>query len=57
MTKNETRRYIILAAIFFVFSVITFAAPFKRNAVFWLAYVFGAVAIVAQFCIFKVAFK
>ncbi len=57
MTKSDTRRYIILVTIFFVFSVITFAAPFKRNAVFWLAYVFGAVAIAAQFFIFRVAFK
>ena len=56
MSKNELRRYIILAVIFAVFSVVAFAAPFEKNTVFWVSYVFGVLAIVFQVYVFKVSF-
>lgn len=56
MSKNQMRRYMIAGIIFVVFSVISFAAPFERNAVFWLAYIFGAVSILYQIYVFQYAF-
>ena len=57
MSKNEQRRYITLAVIFIVFSVIAFAAPFNKNGVFWLSYLFGVIAILFQIYVFKIAFS
>ncbi len=56
MSKNELRRYIILSVIFAVFSVIAFAAPFNKNAVFWISYLFGVIAIVFQVYVLKISF-
>lgn len=57
MSKNGIRGYITLAVLFIVFSVIAFAAPFSRTAVFWLAYVFAAAAIAYQIYVFKISFS
>ena len=56
MSKNEMRRYIILAVFLVVFSVIAFAAPFVKNGVFWISYFFGIVAIAFQVYIFRISF-
>lgn len=56
MGKNELRGYIVDAILFVVFSVIAFAAPFEMNAVFWLAYIFGVIAIFAQIYFFRISF-
>ncbi len=56
MSKNEIRRHIITTVIFAVFSIVSFVAPFTRNAIFWLAYLFGAIAIAAQIYIFRISF-
>jgi len=56
MGKNELRGYIVDAILFVVFSVIAFAAPFEMNGVFWLAYIFGVIAILAQVYFFRVSF-
>ena len=48
MTKNRGRFYIVLAVILIAFSVIAFVAPFQKNAVFWLSYAFGVLAIAIQ---------
>lgn len=56
MSGSEQRRYIILAVILVVFSVIAFAVPFVKNGVFWFAYLFGVIAIVFQIYVFKAAF-
>lgn len=48
MSKNRLRFYISLGIVFAVFTVIAFAVPFERNAVFWLSYVFALVAMGAQ---------
>lgn len=57
MRKNEIRGYIILAIIFIVLTLVAFAAPFTKTSVFWIAYVFGIVAVAFQVYIFKIAFS
>ena len=56
MKKTKQRTGIVLAVVFVVFTVAAFAIPFRKNAVFWLSYVFGAVAIAAQLYVLSVAF-
>lgn len=57
MSKNVLRGYVVDAIVFVLFSVIAFAAPFKMNGVFWCAYVFGVIAILAQIYFFKISFS
>ncbi|MBP0954315.1 MAG: hypothetical protein J6M90_01570 [Oscillospiraceae bacterium] len=56
MTKNRNQIYLIFAAIAVLFTVIAFAVPFNRNAVFFISYVFGLAAIALQIPFFKAAF-
>lgn len=56
MSKNKVRGYIVLGIIFLVFTVIAFAAPFSMKASFWIAYVFGVLAIAYQIYVFKISF-
>ena len=51
--KNSTRSLIIIAIALVVFSVIAFAIPFAHTTAFWVAYGFGALAILFQLYIFK----
>mgnify|MGYP006870428138 CR=1 FL=1 len=53
MKKNSTKGYIILGIIFALISVIAFVVPTMKTATFWIAYVFTAIAIVAQIVIWK----
>lgn len=55
--NNKTRFYIIDAAVFVAFTVIAFAVPFAKNGVFWLAYIFGVIAIAAQIYVYPKAFE
>lgn len=57
MGKNEIRGYIVDAIVFIIFSVISFAPPFHKTGVFWLAYIFGVIAIVYQIYVFKISFS
>jgi len=54
--KNSTRSLIIIAIVLVVFSVVAFAIPFAHTTAFWVAYGFGALAILFQLYIFKVSF-
>ena len=56
MTKNETRGILLMAILFVVFSAIAFVIPFSKNGVFWIAYLFGVLAILFQIYIFKSSF-
>ena len=56
MEKNKTRGYVVVAILLVVFSVIAFVAPFKMNAIFWISYIFGVIAIALQLYVFRVAF-
>lgn len=57
MTKNAARGTIVLIIILALFSVIAFAAPFARTAVFYLGYGFGVFAILVQFYFFSSSFS
>ena len=58
MNKNSVRGHVALGILFTVFSVIAFVVPFqKATLIFWLAYVFGVVAIAFQLYVFKIAFS
>lgn len=54
--KNKTRAGIVLAVILAVYTVLTFALPFAKNAVLWISYIFSVVAVAAQLYVLKVAF-
>ena len=56
MSKNRIRFYVTLAILFAVFSAIAFVVPFIRNGAFWVAYGFGAFALVAQLFTLSSAF-
>lgn len=56
LDKNQLRGILILAIVFVAFTVLAFALPFAMNGVFWLAYIFTVVAILAQGYIFHIAF-
>ena len=55
MNKNTTRGLIVLVLLLCVFSVVSFVMPFTRTATFWVAYGFGAFAMLFQLYIFKAA--
>ena len=57
MGKNEIRGYIVDAILLIVFSVIAFAAPFAKTGVFWMAYLFGVIAIAYQIYVFQISFN
>lgn len=48
MHKNMKRAYLVLAIVFVAFSVIVFAIPFTKNAVFWMSYRFFVIATGVQ---------
>lgn len=56
MKKNITKGYAILGILFVLISVIAFAAPTVKTAVFWIAYAFTAIAFAAQIAIWKTTF-
>lgn len=57
MKKNAMRGSIVLALLLAVFCVVAFAVPFARTAAFWIAFGFGAFAILFQLYIFKTSFS
>lgn len=56
MKKSKIRSYIVLAIIFAVFTVISFAVPFNRNSIFGFGYIFGVIAIAFQVYFLKISF-
>lgn len=54
--KNMFRSLVVSSILCAVYSVIAFAIPFARTAVFWLSYVFGVIAIATQIFVLRVAF-
>lgn len=55
--KNKVRTGIVLGVIFVVYTVLTFTLPFTKNAVLWVSYLFGVVAIAAQLYVMRAAFE
>ena len=55
---NESKKVqLLLAVLFIAFTVIAFVIPFPKTIAFWIAYLFGAFAILVQFYIFSAAFN
>ena len=57
MTQNSKRTLAVLVLIFIVFSVLSFALPFKMNGLFWISYLFGVLSIAVQVYVLKIAFS
>ena len=53
MKKNSSKGYLILGILFVLVSVIAFAVPSAKTAVFWISYVFTVIAFAAQIFIWK----
>ena len=53
MKKNSSKGYLILSILFVLVSVIAFAVPSAKNAVFWISYAFTLIAFAAQIAIWK----
>lgn len=56
MKKNFIRGIIVVIILFIVFNVLCFAIPFVHRAPFWLAYIFGGIAILVQLPLLYSAF-
>ena len=54
--KSKQKGVLILALLLVVFTVIAFALPFKKNALFWVSYIFGVLAILTQVYVLRSAF-
>ena len=57
MSKNKIRVITFAAIALVVFNVIAFVIPIPKSAVFWVAYIFGMLAIAAQLLFMNVAFS
>jgi len=55
--KNNLRGLITVLILLAVFNVLSFVIPFEHNAVFWLSYSFGMLALVLQLPLLYVAFR
>lgn len=53
MKKNISKGYFILGILFILVSVIAFAVPAAKTAVFWISYGFAVIAFAAQLIIWK----
>lgn len=56
MSKNIIRGTVAVIILFIVFCVLCITIPFTRTASFWLAFVFGGVAILVQLPLLYLAF-
>lgn len=54
--KNKNLGYGVLGILLVLVSVIAFVIPTEKTGTFWIAYVFTAIAFVAQIAIWKTAF-
>lgn len=55
--KNKIRGFVVLVVLLIVLSVYAFVVPFERTGVFWLAYIFGIIALLFQVYVFSIAFS
>ena len=55
-SKNVIRFLIVVGILLVLFNVIAFAVPVSKTAVFWIAYIFGDIAILVQLAVMKIAF-
>ena len=57
MSKNMVRGAAVFAVVLVVFNLIAFLIPFNHTGAFWVGYIFGLVAILAQIPILLIAFR
>ena len=57
LTKNNIRGLIIGGIFLVVFNLIAFLVPFPHGGLFWVGYIFGMIAILAQAPIWMIAFR
>lgn len=55
--NNTKRGAVALVIILVVFCVMAFVIPFPKNGVFWVGFIFGLMAILAQAPIWMIAFR
>lgn len=53
MMKNKNLGYVVLGILLVLVSIIAFVIPTEKTGTFWIAYVFTAIAILAQTVIWK----
>lgn len=54
--KNKNAPWIVLGLAAVIYLALSFAIPFSRTACYWIAFVFGLVALAAQMVFFRRAF-
>lgn len=57
MRKNKSRGIMILLLVLAAFIIIALAVPFNKNSIFWIALVFGIIAVAVGTVGFNMAFK
>lgn len=55
MSKNQIRSCIILGVVLVCFCVVSLVVPFEKGAGFWIAFIFGVIAIGVQVYVFRVS--
>ena len=56
MNKKQRQIIVVEAVLMVLFSLVSFAVPFQRTGLFWIAYLFGMLSIFVQGYALKVAF-
>lgn len=57
LNEKEKKGLLVLALLFAVYTLIVLAVPFAKGGMFWLTYLFTAVAFAVQAYVFKLSFK
>ena len=57
MNRNRNRRLLIIAVVFITFNLLVLIIPFRLNAVFWTAFFFSNITILAMIVTDWVAFR
>lgn len=57
LNEKEKKGVLVLALLFVVYTLIVLAVPFAKGGIFWLTYLFTAVAFGVQAYVFKLSFE
>ena len=57
MNRNRSRRLLIIGFFFVTFNILAFVIPYQRNAIFWTAFFFSNISILAMVVVDWVAFR
>lgn len=57
LNEKEKKGVLVLALLFAVYTLIVLAVPFAKGGIFWLTYLFTAVAFGVQAYVFKLSFE